>query len=105
MIIAVIIAASKEELQEVMAVLCSISKEYGLELSKRKTKTMIDRLRNNQPDVRIVAGYKVVSQFNYLGSTIANSGGCEAEIKRRVAMARNATTKLTKAKNIVERRG
>lgn len=93
----VIIAASKEELQEVMTALCSISAEYGLELNKRKTKTMIvDRLRNNQPDVRTVAGYEVVSQFNYLGSMIANSGGCEAEIRRRVAMARNATTKLTK---------
>ncbi|KAK9871609.1 hypothetical protein WA026_012988 [Henosepilachna vigintioctopunctata] len=93
----VIIAASKEEMQEIMTRLCSISEEYGLELNKQKTKTMIvDRPHNNQPDVQTVAGYEVVSVVNYLGSMITNSGGCEAEIRRRVAMARNATTKLTK---------
>ena len=45
---------------------------------------------------RTVAAYEVVSQFKYLGSMTANSGECGAEIRRRVAMARNATTKLTK---------
>jgi len=65
----VIIAASKEELKEIIARFCSISKEYGLELNqeqKQKTKTMfVDRLLINQPGVQTVAGYEVVSQFNY----------------------------------------
>lgn len=91
-----IITASKEELQEIMDRLCTISKEYGLELNKQKTKPMIvDRLHNNQPQVQHVTGYKAVSNFNYLGSMITNTG-CEDEIKRRIAIARNATTKLMK---------
>ena len=38
----------------------------------------------------------MVNTFNYLGSIITNLGGCEIEIGRRLAIARNATTKLTK---------
>jgi len=74
----VIISVNKEELKEIMARLSSISEEYGLELNKQKSKTMIeDNLSNNQT----VARYQVVSMF---------------KIRRRMEMARNATTKLTK---------
>lgn len=81
----------------IAARLCSISEEIGLELNKQKSKTMIvDRLHNNEPGVQTVPGYQVASQFNHLASMITNSGRCVADIRRRIAMTRNATTILTK---------
>lgn len=93
----VVLAASKEELQYIMDRLNTVSGKYGLQLNKAKTKVMIvDRARDNQPDIRNIAEYETVSHFNYHGSLIINSGGCEDEIRRRLAMARTATAKLTK---------
>ena len=71
-----------------------ISLEYGLRINRAKTKVMIiDRTNNNQPHVRQIAGYEVVDSFVYLGSLITNTG---EEIRRRIAMAKSAITKLTK---------
>lgn len=92
-----ILAASSEELEYVMNRLDTVSREYGLRINAQKTKVMIiDRHRDNQPEIRNIAGYEVVSRFNYLGSVVTNSGGCEEEIRRRLTMARSATAKLTK---------
>ncbi|XP_050514781.1 uncharacterized protein LOC126890021 [Diabrotica virgifera virgifera] len=85
------------ELEYIMYRLDTISREYGLKINAQKTKVMIiDRIRNNQPEIRNVAGFEVVNRFNYLGSLITNNGGCEEEIPRRLTMARSATVKLTK---------
>ncbi|XP_050504913.1 uncharacterized protein LOC126883410 [Diabrotica virgifera virgifera] len=78
----------------------TISREYGLKINVQKTKVMIiDRIRNNQPEIRNVAGFEAVSRFNYLGSVITNNGGCEEEIRRRLTMARSATVN----KSVVDR--
>lgn len=93
----VVLASSKEELQQVMVRLKEISGRYGLKLNQDETKVMIvDGAKNNQPKVKTIAGYETVNQFNYLGSMITNSGNCEEEIRRRIAMGRTTTTKLTK---------
>lgn len=92
-----ILAASKKELEQIMQRLSTISQQFGLKINIKKTKVMIiDRARNNQPEVSSVAGYEVVDRFNYLGSVITNTGGCEEEIRRRLTMARAATVRLTK---------
>lgn len=73
------------------------SRTYGLEINTAKTKVMIvDRPNNNNPDTARIAGYEVVSRFEYLGLVITNTGDCEPEIRRRIAMARSSTTKLTR---------
>lgn len=38
----------------------------------------------------------MVDKFVYLGSLIPKDGGCSEKIKRRIAIARSATTKLIK---------
>ncbi|KMQ86521.1 endonuclease-reverse transcriptase [Lasius niger] len=57
---------------------------------------IVDRPNNNNPDTARIAGYEVVSRFEYLGLVITNTGDCEPEIRRRIAMARSSTTKLTR---------
>lgn len=48
-----IIAAKKEEMVDIMDKLSSVSRGYGLNLNKQKTKTMIvDRQNHNQPHIR-----------------------------------------------------
>lgn len=78
-----------------MEKLARISEELGLAINATKTKIMIvDRANNNLPHTRQVAGFEVVNSFVYLGAMITNKGGCTEEIKRRIAIARTATTKL-----------
>lgn len=57
---------------------------------------IVDRAKNNSPDITNVAGYQVVNHFEYLGSIVTNTGDCETGIRRRIAMARNSTAKLTR---------
>lgn len=57
---------------------------------------IINRSGNNQSETRNIAGYEVVSHFNYLDSVVKNSAGCQEEIRRHLTMAKSATVKLTK---------
>lgn len=92
-----IITSSVEEMEFIMQRLQETSTEFGLKLNPNKTTVMIvDRQNNNQPHVGNIAGFKVVNKYLYLGSLIDNSGSCEGEIRRRIALARTAVTKLTK---------
>ena len=92
-----IIAGNAEDLEDIMERLERICLEYGLRINKAKTKVMIiDRPTGNQPQRRRIAGYEVVDSFTYLGSLITNTGGSSEEIRRRITMARSATSKLTK---------
>lgn len=91
-----IIAADEEQLINIMNKLESYSREYGLKINKTKTKVMIIDRSNDTSHIKNVGGYEVVDKFVYLGSLITKDGGCSEEIKRRLAMARSATTKLTK---------
>lgn len=92
-----IITSSVEEMEFIMHRLQETSADFGLKLNPNKTTIMIvDRQNNNQPHIKTIAGFKVVNKYLYLGSLIENSGACEGEIRRRIALARTAVTKLTK---------
>ena len=68
---------------------------FGLEFnwSKTKIQTTID---TSVPQQVQVAGNTedIVKSFTYLGSLIDRSGRCEAELVRRIAIARNCMTQL-----------
>lgn len=57
---------------------------------------IVDRANNNSPEVTCIANCQVVQSYIYLGSLIANNGGCVDEIKRRMAISRSAMDKLKK---------
>lgn len=69
-----ILAPSTEELEHIMNIL---NREYGLKIHTPKAKVMIiTRIRNNQPETQHLAGYEVLSRFNYLSSVVINNGRC-----------------------------
>ena len=49
---------------------------------------IIDR---NLANVGEIDGFEAVENFSYLGTLITNKGGCDDEIKRRLAMACSST--------------
>ena len=73
------------------------SEKMGLRLNVAKTKIMVIGDDGDSTPL-IVDGQAVeqIHQFNFLGSLITEEGGCGAEIRRRLAMARSAMTQLSK---------
>ena len=63
------------------------SLEFGLKINRSKTKVMIiDRTKNNSPEITKVANCNTVQLYIYLGALFSNSGGCVDEIKRRMTI-------------------
>ncbi|CAH2265010.1 jg25137 [Pararge aegeria aegeria] len=57
---------------------------------------VIDRAKNNSPEIFQIANCEVVQSFVYLGALITNNGGCVEEVKRRMAITRTTMEKLKK---------
>ncbi|VEN39858.1 unnamed protein product [Callosobruchus maculatus] len=92
-----LIAASQEELVDLLNNLEQRSAAHDLGINYNKTKVMIiDRDHDNDREIKSIGRCEVVQSFVYLGSLIDNSGSCENEIRRRIQQAREAMTKLTK---------
>lgn len=91
-----LITATEEELERVMEKVINESRALGLEINLSKTKLMvIDRGSSAQLENRL-PNIQRVEEFVYLGSLITASGGSTNEIKRRIAIARNAMSNLEK---------
>ena len=52
--------------------------------------------RGHLPATNSLQDYEKVSRFTYLGLVVDNNGGSTAEIWRRIILARETTTKLTR---------
>ena len=80
--------------------------EFGLKINRIKAKMLIvDRTNNNSPEVTHIANCEVVQSYIYLGTLITSNGGCTEEIKRRMAITRNAMDrfgKIWKNRNITK---
>src|SRR5215510_7975665 len=66
-----------------------------MKVNVKKTKTMvISKTGYKTADIKIGQHQiEQVKQFKYLGATITDDGRCEAEVKCRIAMAKQAYTK------------
>ncbi|CAH2233881.1 jg18186 [Pararge aegeria aegeria] len=74
-----------------------VSQDFGLMINRSKTKMMvIDRAKNNSPEIIQIANCEVVQSYVYLGALITNNGGCVEEVKRRMAITRTTIEKLKK---------
>ncbi|XP_023218329.1 uncharacterized protein LOC111620600 [Centruroides sculpturatus] len=87
-----IIAFSESELEYIIKHLETESREYGLLINESKIKVMIIDCSLTQ--TMEIAGYKVVNEFVYLRSFLTNKGECNNEIKCRICLAHNTTSKL-----------
>ena len=86
------IAASKKGLQRMMDRLNTISEEYDMKINIKKTKIM--RISSGKErTVKISIDGKELEQvgkFCYLGSMITSNAKCHVEIRRRIAMGKDA---------------
>ena len=89
----VLLAASVEELQELVNKIASVGKEYNLLMNTAKTKTMALGGERFQLEID---GEQIeqVSKFSYLGSIITDDSECKHDIKHRLALGSAAMAKL-----------
>src|SRR5437899_9715171 len=93
----VLIAQSKEKLQETLDIINFYSEENGLSINQKKTECMVVSKYQNVMDSGITLKenpIKQVENFKYLGTWITNGGKCDEEIKTRIAMAKETFYKL-----------
>ena len=93
----VLIAQSKEKLQEMLDIIDFYSEENGLSINQKKTECMVVSKYQNVIDSGITLKgnpIKQVENFKYLGTWITNDGKCDKEIKTRIAMAKETFYKL-----------
>ena len=89
-----LISSRFADLQETTDRLVAIAGIFGLKINPRKTKTL--RMNQKCADYIRIEGEVVedVESFVYLGSVLDKFGGTEADIKRRLAQARIAFSRL-----------
>lgn len=91
------LANKEEHLQHIMDELNRTSEEYGMKINIKKTKVMrISREAKGEKNMKItINGEEVeqVTEFCYLGSLISEDAKCHKEIKKRIAMGKEAFTK------------
>jgi hypothetical protein len=89
-------AGTESGLQKMMDSLNSTAERYGMKINIKKTKVMkVSKKTGGKVNIKI-NGNKIeqVQSFKYLGSTITENGRCEAEIKIRIALAKEAFSKI-----------
>ena len=91
----VIIADSQEKLQHILDTINQKSEELGLRINISKTKCMVVSKKNEKPRCNLVINNEPIEQvpnFNYLGSIIEENAKCDMDIRKRIAIAKNAFT-------------
>jgi hypothetical protein len=89
------VASSESGLQILMDGLVTVAKQYDMKVNVKKTKVMKISRKGGGTVRLFIEGQQVehVTKFKYLGSYITADGRCEAEIKARIGMAKDAFSK------------
>ena len=98
-----LVTSSVPELVELLERVETESVQLGLHINRSKTKVMLIDRPGVLTEVEQLQDLEVVHEFVYLGSLINDVGTCEAEIRRRIQMAKGAMTSLErvwKSRNI-----
>jgi hypothetical protein len=94
----VLIASTEEDLQRMIDAVSRESIKMGLSLNVKKSECM-SISKNKSPSTCSVningESIKQVMHFNYLGSTITSDGRCDEEIKKRIALSKQAFQKMS----------
>ena len=98
-----LVCGSRKELMDLLQRVKKESEKKGLLLNTKKTKIMVVDKNQSEEDF-IMEGQKIekVEEFEYLGSLINIRSDSTTEIRRRLAIARNATQNMV---NIWKSRG
>ena len=76
-----LIAGRNAELQELTNILVEASKEYGMEVSKEKSKTMVNNENENASISMDGTLLEDVNPFKYLGATLKSDGTSDNELR------------------------
>ena len=92
----VLISDTEEGLQLIVNKVIEESERMGLSLNTKKTYSMTVSKKPDPPPCTLTANgenIKQVRKFNYLGSLLTSDGKCDSEIRRRIALSREAFSK------------
>ena len=83
---------SQENLHEILQALKEQSEKRGLNINKKKTKIMAFSKKETPPTYKIILEEELeqVSSFDYLGSLVTSDKKCLRNIKKRIALAKQA---------------
>src|SRR6218665_1090003 len=91
------VAGKEDDLQGMMDRLNKTTTEYGMQINTKKTKVMkIRRVEGEEKNMKItIDGEEIeqVTEFCYLRSLVSSDAKCHKEIKKRIAMGKEAFTK------------
>ena len=93
----VLLADSAEKLESLVGELVRASDRHGLKLNTAKTKVMVVTKGSDQVRINVRVGEEALEQvekYKYLGSLVTQDGRCVEDIKTRIAIAKNAFTKI-----------
>ena len=90
----VLVSENEKDLQQLLNIVESKSKEKGLELNSKKTEVMVISLKEEPPLLNItIKGIKLKQRdhFKYLGALVSSDGRNNTEISARIAQAKMKT--------------
>jgi len=91
----VLIATSREKLQQLLDKVNETSNKYGMEINTKKTKVMVVDREHERINIKCNgAVLEQVESFRYLGAVIEHSGDGGREIRARLGMARTTMNSL-----------
>lgn len=91
-----LIAASEEEMLELLNRVETESNNCGLMINAKKTKIMIVDRSNTLQLTDALQRFQIVDHIMYLGSYISNTDSSESDIRRRIGLAKGAMSRLHK---------
>ena len=92
-----LIAGSESELQALLDTVAEESSKMGLELNAKKTECMVISKKGQIPTCNSSCkGEKIkqTHQYKYLGFLITSDARCDIEIKKRIAIAKEAFNRM-----------
>ena len=93
----VLIAKTEVGLQALLSSVNQVSKEHGLFMNVKKTKTMVISKEHKDINIRCdEREVQQVSQFKYLGAIVTEEADCRTEINARLGQGRSLLKKLSK---------
>ena len=91
----VLIATTPTALQQLLIdKVAAVSRDYGLEISTRKTKVMVASAGRDHTFTCNGETVEQVESFRYLGAVITSTGECSVEIRSRLGIATSALTSM-----------
>ena len=94
----VLLAENETELQQILDTVKTQSERYGLFMNV-KTKSMVFSRNKDIPKLKLLINGNEIEQvksFPYLGALVTEDGRCECELNRRIAVAKNNFSKMSR---------